>query len=92
MQNISHAVMAQRVEANDSLDDFPTPPWASKALVEYVIEQEVGVSMMTVLEPACGRGYMSRALGEYFSAVTATDVHEYGHGKVEDFLMKSYWS
>lgn len=29
-QNISHAVMAQRVEALDSLDDFPTPPWATE--------------------------------------------------------------
>ena len=26
MQNTSHAVMAQRSEARDSLDDFPTPP------------------------------------------------------------------
>ena len=27
VQNISHAVMAQRHETKDSLDDFPTPPW-----------------------------------------------------------------
>src|SRR5437868_4969552 len=26
MQNTSHAVMAQRSEPRDSLDDFPTPP------------------------------------------------------------------
>ena len=29
MQNTSHAVMAQRTEAKDSLDNFPTPPWAT---------------------------------------------------------------
>ena len=28
-QYTSHAVMAQRFEAKDSLDDFPTPPRAS---------------------------------------------------------------
>src|SRR3546814_6501707 len=32
-QNTSHAVMAQRVEAHDSLDYFPTPPWATRALI-----------------------------------------------------------
>ena len=36
-QNTSHAVMAQRFEAKDSLDDFPTPPWATRALLEHVI-------------------------------------------------------
>ena len=37
MQNKSHAVMAQRSEAKDSLDDFPTPPWATRALLEHVL-------------------------------------------------------
>ena len=37
MQNTSHAVMAQRVEPKDSADDFPTPPWATRALVEHVL-------------------------------------------------------
>ena len=29
--------MAQRVESKDSLDDFPTPPWATRALIEHII-------------------------------------------------------
>jgi hypothetical protein len=29
-------VMAQRVEAKDSLDDFPTPPWATVDSTRYV--------------------------------------------------------
>jgi hypothetical protein len=37
-QNTSHAVMAQRNEAKDSLDDFPTPPWATRTLLEHVIQ------------------------------------------------------
>jgi hypothetical protein len=27
--------MAQRVEPKDSADDFPTPPWATRALLEH---------------------------------------------------------
>lgn len=34
-QNTSHAVMAQRHEPHDSLDFFPTPPWATRALCEH---------------------------------------------------------
>ena len=40
MQNTSHAVMAQRVEPKDSADDFPTPPWATRALVEHVLDDK----------------------------------------------------
>lgn len=85
-QNTSHAVMAQRVEAKDSLDDFPTPPWATRALIEHVIERGAGVKGMTAFEPACGRGYMAQALREYFAKVDAADIHDYGHGDVSDFL------
>ena len=31
--------MAQRKEGHDSPDDFPTPPWATRALLEHVIER-----------------------------------------------------
>ncbi len=82
-QNTSHAVMAQRAEPSDSLDDFPTPPWATRALVEHVIKAG---STLSVLEPACGRGYMSQALGEYFGAVVSSDLHDYGFARTADFL------
>ena len=42
VQNTSHAVMAQRIEAADSPDDFPTPPWATRALIEHVLEDKTG--------------------------------------------------
>ena len=35
-QNRSSAVMQQRKEPHDSLDDFPTPPWATRALCEVI--------------------------------------------------------
>ncbi|PSL21644.1 SAM-dependent methyltransferase [Shimia abyssi] len=86
MQNTSHAVMAQRTEARDSLDNFPTPPWATRALLEHIIEQGGHTDHLTCLEPACGAGHMAKALGEYFGNVAASDVYDYGYGEVSDFL------
>jgi hypothetical protein len=85
LPNTSHAVMAQRHEAADSLDDFPTPPWATRALVEHVIGREE-LSRAHCLEPACGRGHMARALRSYCDLVTAADVADYGYGARRDFL------
>lgn len=90
MQNTSHAVMSQRVEAADSLDDFPTPPWATRALVEHVISEKRALAGMTCLEPACGVGHMSKVLKEYFDSVDDADVYGYGYGKIRDFLKYPY--
>ncbi len=86
MQNKTHAVMAQRSEPRDSPDDFPTPPWATRALVEYVLEIGEPISSKTCLEPACGAGYMARALNEYFNEVSCSDAFDYGYGDRRDFL------
>jgi hypothetical protein len=64
MQNTSHAVMAQRSEARDSLDDFPTPPWATRALIEHVLDDKTSLSKMVCLEPACGVGHMAKVLSD----------------------------
>lgn len=84
-QNTSHAVMAQRVEPHDSLDYFPTPPWATRALCEELGGKDM-LAGYTALEPACGEGHMASPLAEYFSRVAASDVHPYGFGEVFDFL------
>ena len=81
--------MAQRTEHRDSLDDFPTPPWATRALVEHVIGP-ANAGGRTVLEPACGQGYMSRALAEYFETVRSFDIHGYGYGYIDDFLLSAW--
>ena len=86
MQNRSHAVMAQRTEAADSLDNFPTPPWATRALLEYVIADAGPFRKLSCLEPACGAGHMARPLNEYFATVRASDIHPYGYGAIGDFL------
>lgn len=89
MQNTSHAVMSQRVEAGDSPDDFPTPPWATRALLEHVIGTS-GLQDLTCLEPACGRGHMSKVLQDYFHEVRCSDAYDYGHAPVRDFLSYPY--
>lgn len=87
-QNRSPAVMAQRIEPNDSLDDFPTMPWGTRALMEHVVIPNCGKRQrQTAWEPSANRGYMVRPLQEYFEAVYASDVHDYGAGyPVVDFL------
>ena len=83
MQNTSHAVMSQRSEPRDSLDDFPTPPWAARALCEHVIAVD---KAYICLEPACNRGFLERGLRDYFIQVLGFDVHNYGRNLVRDFL------
>jgi hypothetical protein len=83
-QNTTHAVMSRRIEPPDSLDFFPTPPWATRALLEHCID----VAVLPVWDPACGDGAMARVLGEYAGAVAASDVHDYGWDHViHDFLL-----
>jgi hypothetical protein len=79
--NRSTAVMQRRRVAPDSLDYFPTPPWATRALCEFLSDQLGGGTPLADLvcwEPACGELHMARPLGEYFGEVIATDVHRYG--------------
>ncbi len=84
-QNTSSAVMQRRSEPHDSLDDFPTPPWATRALCEYLAPE--GIITKTVREPAANRGHMAGPLLEYFYDVEASDIHDYGAGfPVQDYL------
>lgn len=92
-QNTSHAVMAQRAEPADSLDFFPTPLWATRALCEWICEEQGRRHVkenLTAWDPACGQHHMTRALGEYFAETIGTDIAPYegGHA-LEDFLQPS---
>lgn len=85
-QNTSSAVMQQRSEPHKSLDDFPTPPWATRALLEFLCMQGF-TSGGTAREPAANRGYMVKPLSEFFDSVEGSDVHDYGFGfPVRDYL------
>lgn len=85
--NRSTAVMQRRVEPLDSLDDFPTPPWATRALCEWLQRQNQKLELKQCREPTANRGYMVRPLSEYFAEVIPSDVHDYGYGyPQQDYL------
>jgi hypothetical protein len=78
--------MQQRSEPHDSLDDFPTPPWATRALCEQLRTRGHALDNQSCREPAANRGHMVKPLGEYFDFVVASDVHNYG----TDFQVRDY--
>lgn len=86
-QNRSTAVMQRRRVAPDSLDYFPTPPFATRALCAFLRDgpPSLPIDMMTVWEPACGEQHMARPLAEYFASVRASDVFPYGDHELIDF-------
>lgn len=65
----STSVMARRQEARDSLDDFPTPPWGTRALCRFLDAQGYLIAGQDAWEPAANRGYMVRPLAESFGRV-----------------------
>lgn len=86
-QNVSTAVMQRRVEPHKSLDDFPTQPWAVRALCRWLAADGHKLGDMDVREPAANRGHMARPLGEFFRSVAASDIFDYGVGyPVSDYL------
>lgn len=70
------AVMNRRLDPADSLDFFPTPPWATRALLRHVLLDAYG----TCWEPAAGEGHQAEVLAETFGAVHASDLVDYGCG------------
>lgn len=85
--NRSTAVMQRRIEADDSLDDFPTPPWATRALCEFLTAQGFTLALSDCREPCANRGHMVQPLREVFGAVLASDIFDYGAGfAVLDYL------
>lgn len=79
----SRAVVERRKSPLDALDFFPTPPWATRALLErldLVPGFASSVMFSRCWEPACGAGHMSDVLAESFRQVYASDVHDYGYG------------
>lgn len=82
MPTTPDAVREGRIEPDDSLDYFPTQPWAVRALCLFLRDQ-LGepLSRMACWEPACGEGFMARTLAEYFREVRSSDVYRYAEGQ-----------
>ncbi len=85
-QNTSSAVMQQRREPSDSFDYFPTPLWATRALLMMLNKHKLVDSYSTALDPCCGEGHMVRALRERFDHVGAYDIQDMGFGGQGDYL------
>jgi hypothetical protein len=87
--------MQRRLEPADSLDYFPTQPWAVRALCEF-LSRELGedLSRRSCWEPACGEGHMVLPLREYFASVRASDCIRYPtfDHEVLDFLEYAVWA
>jgi hypothetical protein len=87
--NGARAMAPGRKEPSASLDFSPTPPWATRALIERVFPamHVSRASLKTAHEPAGGEGHITEVLREYFPTVTASDIHDYGCGdEIRDFL------
>ena len=74
MSPITH----RRVVKSEGADYYPTPAWATRALLAY--EKFEG----TILEPCCGDGAMSKVLVETENPIMSSDLYDRGYGAVRD--------
>lgn len=70
----------RRVVKKTDADFYPTPPWATWALLEY--ENFDG----SILEPCCGDGAMAKVLSKAGYTVAASDLHNRGYGTQKNFF------
>ncbi|MGN6209559.1 hypothetical protein [Asticcacaulis sp.] len=74
----------KRLADLDGPDFFPTPTWATEALIDN--ELLAG----EIWEPACGNGAMSKVLEKTSNSVVSTDLYDRGFGESGiDFLLQS---
>jgi hypothetical protein len=71
----ARSIMASRQEPAESLDYFPTPPWATRALLEHLIPA-AGIKQIG-WDPACGEGHITAVLEERFNFVIGSDIFDY---------------
>jgi hypothetical protein len=88
---MNRAVMSERKSSKANLDLFPTPPWATRALCEWLKQRH---PLNSVLEPAAGYGHMVRPLQEYFHIVSSSDIHQHTPDitRIADYLTSKYLS
>lgn len=89
------AMVTRHVSYDEFKDDFPTPPWATRAMLMYGVPSSVRVRGRTVREPACGRGHMVRVLRDEFRCrVSPSDVVAYephpGLFRLHDYLTDAH--
>ncbi|CAL4866693.1 hypothetical protein MMA231_00937 [Asticcacaulis sp. MM231] len=75
------------------LNYFPTPPWATRALITTLPDDLFAdvVGEVFALDPCAGRCHMVDVVREFGFNVTASDIHDHGMGyAVQDFLTAEY--
>jgi hypothetical protein len=60
---------------------YPTPPWVTKALLEYV-----DVAGQWVWEPACGDGRIAEVLRQAGASVYCSDIEDRGYARMDERL------
>lgn len=83
--------ITRKTKYADTMDDYPTAPWVTRAFVELVMcgnerRRIAALSNMKIHEPACGRGHMLRTLREYCHNVIGSDIVNHGAGRAVDYL------
>lgn len=59
-------MVARHSDYQETNDFIPTPPWATRALYEYVAPGlRARASSMSAWDPACGQGHMLKVFDEY---------------------------
>lgn len=81
------AAPARPADPRDGLDFFPTPPWATRALLRHVLPMlTFPPGDQLAWDPCCGEGHMAEVLRESFRQVHASDVYPHGYGEVGSFV------
>lgn len=76
-------------EAWERLEFYPTPPWATRALFEYVLPHVGRNAPLAAWDPCAGMGHMADVLREYCVDVHASDVYRYP-GAPEDIAQRDF--
>lgn len=86
-------LMNQRHQAAESLDYFPTPPWATRAMLHEVLlplRLNLPLTACVARDPCVGGGHMLPPLQEVFKQVDFSDVHDWGiNPPIRDFTFES---
>ena len=75
-------MVARHSNFDETKDFIPTPPFATRALYEYVLpELKEDAHRLSVWDPACGEGHMCRVFEEYgHPTVLGTDKYHPSYG------------
>lgn len=86
-------VMNERHQAADSLDYFPTPPWATRAVLHELLKRlrlSQPLDQCIVRDPCVGGGHMLPPLRDVFKRVDFSDVFDWGiNPPIRDFTFDS---